>query len=126
MQNYHAQRVWDRRAEAYSAIFGALDGMHLWFVKNVVDIERNDQPSPQEETSRRTTFQTQRTALSQLLARETWVIPERTQNIIAKLFKALDPDETVLWSDLILNGDTAFREAITTLKQAARDDLGVQ
>lgn len=70
----HDDRVWDRKAGAYAAIFEALYDMDLFFGKQLQDYYRNRDIPEDESNERYRHYQAARQRLGQVIAREVWIL----------------------------------------------------
>jgi glycine/D-amino acid oxidase-like deaminating enzyme len=125
--HYFSQRVWDRRAEAYTAIFTALDIMAEWYRSHLKDLMTNRETSDEEDNRRIASYQAANEELRQRLARETWLIPDHARERIARLHADLDSHHgpEAGWADIVLNGRDTIEGAIDDLRRLARADLRV-
>ena len=116
----HDDRVWDRKAGAYSAIFEALFDMELFFDKHLNDYMNGLDVSPDENTERHRAYASARHRLGQVMAREVWLLSDAVKAEKDELSSKLER-RYENWFEDIDSGCAAViaaRKAITRLASA--------
>src|SRR4051794_13456825 len=92
MRRFYREKVWERKAEAYTVIFGALYSMERWYDKNFdAAVEHRELPE-EAKNELLVSYKSAEMDLSRRIASETWLIPEKCREILAKLTAVLDDD----------------------------------
>jgi len=76
VKSFYKEKVWERKAEAYTVIFGAISEMNNWFSVHQDAYESDTEMSKEEKEELWTSFKGARTELRKRLGREIWLIPE--------------------------------------------------
>ena len=123
LNSFYKQKVWERKAEAYTAIFSAISEMNNWFDVHQNVYETDAELSKDEKEELFTSFKAARTDLRKRLGREVWLIPEECRARIDKMLMVVDDREPADWFQMLdtNNGETA--ECIVDLRNMVRLDL---
>lgn len=119
----HDDRIWLRKAAAYSAILDALyqmdEVLSVWWNEY---IEGKDDPSPEVAEERRQTFVAARRQLYSTVQREVWSLPVEVWGILERLREALDAGYESYFHALDSRSAAAER-ALRTISETARRDM---
>jgi hypothetical protein len=126
LNSFYKQKVWERKAEAYTAIFSAISEMNHWFDVHQNVYETNDEISEEEKEELWTSFKSARTDLRKRLGKEVWLIPEPCRARIDKMLMVIDDREPPDWFQMLdtNNGETA--DCILDLRELVRLDLELE
>lgn len=118
----HDDRVWDRKAGAYSAIFEALFDMEMFFDKHLEDHMRGRDVSADESKERYQAYAAARHRLGQVLAREVWLLSDAVKVEKDKLSTELEKRYEGWFEDMD-SGCAAVIAARKAIAKLASDDL---
>ena len=125
LSRFYHERTWERRADAYTAVFEALHEMEKWFDKHIEGEQRAGE-LPIDEVARLTEdYKTAGADLKRRVAKETWLISDEFQSRLLALEDALSQPATY-WPDYLENNYGAFQSAFRDLRQIARSDLCIE
>lgn len=82
-------RVWERKADAYSAILEALHEMHNWYSVEMDDEYARREVDQATSDKRIAALDAARGLLRRSLAQQTWLLPEGIESRIAAMNKAV-------------------------------------
>ncbi|MDQ0465226.1 hypothetical protein QO010_003013 [Caulobacter ginsengisoli] len=118
----HDERVWIRKAAAYSAIFEALGEMaevhDFWL--NTIYLHR--ETTPEVDAERAATYRLAKAKLMRAVNAETWLLPQPVSEEIAALRKVLETSYDS-WFDDIDSGAAALAKTAARLSAFARSDM---
>ena len=126
LRHFYKQRVWDRRADAYSEIFEALWEMSGWYEVAIKDIEFSRDLSDTEENSRNEAYRAARKRLERRLSRECWLVSDQVETRIRDALKFIDGDFDRQWQVMVFEGSDALWGLVRDLQGLAREDLNVR
>jgi hypothetical protein len=118
----HDDRVWDRKAGAYSAIFEALFDMEMFFDKHLEDHMNGRDISSDESQALYQAYSAARKRVGQILAREAWLLSDAVRAEKDKLNTEL-AKRGKDWFDDMDSGCAAVIAARKAIAQLASDDL---
>jgi hypothetical protein len=123
VKSFYKEKVWERKAEAYTEIFGAISEMNHWFDLHQNALESAFEISAEDKAELLASFKKARTDLRRRLGREVWLIPEQCRIRIDQMLLVLDDREFGEWHQMLdtNNGETA--KAILDLREMVRLDL---
>lgn len=125
LRRFYKERIWERKAAAYSAIFEALHIIEQWYDKHY-DAYFEQRELPDEVTKKlRTNADAAEEDLERRLAAETWLIPTHCRERLTKLtndLKKRDGD----WFAYLDTGVGAILKATNELREMVRADLGIK
>lgn len=122
MDRFYREKTWERKAEAYTAIFESLDDMRQWYsvhydamlVASTVPEHRNSEMEA--------SYKAAITVLRKRVAGETWLLEPDVEAIIQKCQKELEW-EADSWQDHLDHGLFTVENTIAELKPFARSEL---
>jgi len=118
----HLQKIWDRKAESYTAILEALHEMDEWFSQALDDEYLRRDVDETITASRAADYQAAHRRLKRSVAREVWLLPVAVQDRTVAMNKALSArDES--WFEHIDAGCSEVRKTINDIAEYARGDL---
>ena len=128
LQHYFKQRVWDRRAEAYTAVFDALERMADVCRTNANELMRGVDPSKEVEEARLQSYRSAQDQLKTVLGRETWIISDKVRERLVKYQRRgrVSSAEGYSWTDYVLGEQDAIETVIDDLRMLARQDMHVR
>jgi hypothetical protein len=119
----HDDRVWTRKAAAYSTIIAALgdleDAFDWWFDVNY-DLRR---PSQSQEAAQRKIYQEAKRQLLRAMNGEAWLLPVEVVTLVRELRTALNKRYKT-WSEELDECSAATVRTMTGLEAIARNDMG--
>ena len=124
LNTFYHQKIWERRADAYSAIFEALFDMTLWYDTNLT-AEMHSRDIPDDEQTR--ILEEHRIAertLKRRLARETWLISDQNRSVLDELNKTMRRSGFDTYFDYLENGSYGIDQTIIKLRQLVRKEIG--
>jgi hypothetical protein len=125
LRRFYKERMWERKAAAYSAIFEALHVIERWYDKHH-DAYFEQRDLPEETTNKlRADANAAEDQLERRLASETWLLPDSCRKCLADMtseLKKRDQD----WFTYIDTGVGTIRKATSELRQLVRSDLGIK
>ena len=125
LRGAYSQRIWDRRAEAYTTIFEALTAELDWYKENQLELRARVQLAAEQIEKRERRVLLARGILKKTLARQTWLIPDATRELLNDLEARLSGHPSLEWSEHIAVGLEEIPKAIDSLRRAAMRDLAV-
>lgn len=118
----HLGRVWDRKAEAYSAILEALHDTEEWYSQNLDDEFEDREVDEAIKKARNADYSAARKLLRRSIAREVWLLPPDVQERIRDMNKVLAA-RYESWFEDIDAGFAEVRKAAADVAGLARADL---
>jgi hypothetical protein len=124
---FSRERVWERKASAYTAIFEAMHYIGTWYEKHLeaamvsrtFDVETTDRLHADMSKAKKD--------LALQLARETWLIPTDCRHRLDKMVADLNqpiPNET--WLGYLEDGCSIIAMATDDLRKLVERDLGLR
>lgn len=125
IKRFYKEKVWERKVEAYTAIFDALHEMNKWFEVHL-EAWLNDRDVTDEERAKlQASYEGAKARLNRKLDSEVWLIPEtcvaRLNTMNENLSKHFDT-----WDEMLDNNSYETRRAIKELRVLVRVDLGLE
>lgn len=118
----HDGRIWDRKAEAYSAILEALHEMEEWFNRALDDMYRCRDVDEATQATRNQGYRDATILLRRNLARQVWLLPVTVQARVAAMNKVLSA-RYESWFEDIDAGSFEVRRTIADIVEFARRDM---
>src|SRR5688572_23498362 len=116
LRRFYDEKLWERKTEAYTAIFAALHDMRRRFdVHYDAEIEERSLDT-QTKNKLWSDYKTAREILSKRLAAEVWLIPDDCADRIGKMIRVLE-DDNPNWFEVL---DTGFAEIEDTIKDLTK------
>lgn len=125
LRRFFREKEWERKTQAYTAIFETLHDMRAWFDEHW-DAEAAGREIPkekQEELGKR--YRGAKAVLQRRLAAETWLLPEEYITRIRTMMRALSKNHGSFVEDLD-QGSAAMSSAISDLRRMVRRDLKLE
>jgi hypothetical protein len=123
LSRFRNERTWERRADAYSEIFGALHRAGEWFSQHQDALERGEK-IPEERSQRMNKqYAEARVKMRRRIAAETWVLRADLEQRIDLLEDTLNSRLFTSFDEMLDKGSAAVEAAINDLRQIARKDL---
>jgi hypothetical protein len=124
LSRFYRERTWERRADAYTAIFEALHDMEKWFDKHL-ESEQQARELSKDEVERLTEdYKKAGADLKRRVAKETWLISDNFRSRLVTLEEALSQRITY-WPDFLETSYGALHSAFDDLRQIARSELSI-
>jgi hypothetical protein len=124
LSRFYHERVWERRADAYTAIFEALHDMEKWFDQHIESEQRGRELTQDDKARLTEEYQTAGANLKRRIAKETWLISDDFRSRLLALEEALSQRVTH-WPEFLENSSGALNSAFDDLRRIARSDLSV-
>jgi hypothetical protein len=122
LSRFYQEKIWERKAAAYTAIFEALHFIDNWYSKHF-DAYVTQQDMTVEETAKlRTAANDAEAELERRLASETWLIPDNCRLRLAKLTVDLKKREED-WFQYLDAGSATLKTATDELREMVHADL---
>jgi hypothetical protein len=126
LRHYFTQRVWDRRADAYTAIFEALEAMADVCRADVAELVRGADATDDVQQERLNSYRAAFGELKAVLGRETWIISDRVRERLEEYRRRGRNNEPHQgWADYALGELEAIEALIDDLRDLAREDMHV-
>jgi hypothetical protein len=123
LHRFYHERIWERRAAAYTAIFDALHDQQNWY-DAAHAMMRGRTISAEEKAKVSAEAGAAESALKRRIDSEIWLVSDQFLGRVAKLFLDLEEREEDVRSHLKAC-DSAFRAAIGDLRKIVRQELRV-
>ncbi|MHC2672601.1 hypothetical protein ACVI1J_004764 [Bradyrhizobium diazoefficiens] len=122
LNRFYREKVWERKAAAYTAIFEALHFIDNWYGKHF-DAYITQRDMTDDETAKlRTASVDAEAELERRLASETWLIPDKCRLRLAKLTTDLKKREED-WFTYLDAGQATLKTATDELREMVHADL---
>ncbi|QAY96079.1 hypothetical protein CWB41_10340 [Methylovirgula ligni] len=122
---FRSQRVWERKAEAYTAIFDALYDMARWYDEHF-DAEISGRELSEDKKSELSkAYMAAKEKLKRRIASETWLLPEVASQRLEDLFKRLSIERND-WFKMLDEDSYSISMATLDLRLMVREDLGLE
>lgn len=125
LRRFYAEKVWERKTVAYTAIFEALYDMSRWDDAHITAQMRGHEIDDAEQTKLIADYQTAKGTLKRRLAAEVWLIPDDCGARLNVMFRELArrvPD----WYETLEKDSAAISSAMTDLTDLVRADLNLR
>jgi hypothetical protein len=125
LRRFYAEKVWERKTVAYTAIFQALYDMSLWDDAHITAQQRGREVEDAEQDKLIADYQDAKSRLKRSLAAEVWLIPDDCKARIDVMFRELNRrvDD---WYESLEKDSAAISTAIRDLTLLVRADLNLQ
>ena len=120
LARFYRERMWDKKAEAYTSIFEAIFETHQWYRfhnKRRVGFAEAEAKKVLEQHQRA------REEFGRRVARQAWIISDNNRAIINDLDREVSCPEYDTFDDLVVGGDKVFEKATEKLRANARLEL---
>lgn len=118
----HLQKIWDRKAESYTAILEALHEMDEWFSQALDDEYLRRDVDETISAARATDYRAAYKRLKRSVAREVWLLPDAVQDRTVAMNKVLSA-RYESWFEDIDAGCSEVRKTVRDIAEYARGDL---
>ena len=122
LRRFYREKVWERKAAAYTAIFEALHGMEQWYSKHLDAYFDQREVAPEDNEKLTASFKIAETNLRLRLAGETWLIPEGSRDLLDNLTTRIHARGED-WFDHIDSGYSLIRDTTDQLRQRVHADM---
>lgn len=126
LRRFYQERVWERKTVAYTAIFGALHDMRLWFDEHMRAHERGHELPGAEKNRLSAEYQKAKANLRRRLDTEGWLLPLEYRDRLDKLTYDLEMEHVHNWFELLDNGQFLISTAIDQFRSDVRQDLQLE
>ncbi len=120
------EKVWDRKAAAYTAIFEALFNMGSWFDRHMDALERDHEIPSEMQTTMSQEYQVAKTSLQRRLVGESWLLPEQSRFLLDNLVSDLTMSDLTDWFQVLDHGQLLIAECSGELRTLVRRDLSLE
>ena len=121
-QQAHIGRIWERKAEAFSAILEALHEMLEWYWAYLDDEFSRRDPNDATRNARNADYSAARKLLRRSIAREIWLLPADVQARVASMNRVLTARYESFFED-IDTGWVEVKQAIADISEMAQTNL---
>ncbi len=118
----HLEKVWERKSQAYSAIFDALFDIQNWFGLHLDDHMRHRDIDSATRKQRDKVYQKAKDHLNRTIAKEEWLLSETVKQLFKDMRRELGEYHQD-WSEHLESGYGAVERARAKLVEIARQDL---
>jgi hypothetical protein len=123
---FSREKVWERKAAAYTAIFEAMHTIRKWYEKHLeaamlsreLDVPTVDRLHAEMKEARE--------QLALRLASETWLIPAHCRDRLNKMVNDLSSSHPESWEEYLDEGCSIIATATDDLRTAVESDLGLR
>jgi hypothetical protein len=122
LRRFYAEKVWERKTVAYTAIFEALYDMSRWDDAHITAQMRGREIDDAEQTKLIADYQTAKARLERCLAGQIWLIPDNCRARIGVMFRELNRRVNE-WYETLEKDSAAISSAIDDLTVLVRNDL---
>jgi hypothetical protein len=119
----HREKLWERRAQAFSIIFEALYDFSSWYDDHMEDEFRHREVDDETQKRRDETYRAAKDRLYRTLAREDWLLSDKVKERLTALTKALDAHHDA-WFEMLDDGYRAVSQTKKDLVKIAKSELG--
>ncbi|HLH11065.1 MAG TPA: hypothetical protein VKV77_04180 [Methylovirgula sp.] len=125
LRNFRSQKVWERKAEAYTSIFDALYDMARWYDEHY-DAEISGRKMTEDKVSELSkAYTAAKEKLKRRVASETWLLAEAASKRLEELFKCLSIERND-WFRMLDEDSYSISEATRDLRVMVRKDLRLE
>lgn len=121
-KNSLKNRVWERKAEAYSSIFEALYEMEFWFSTNLRNDMLRIDVTDEVREKRNEDYRNAAKQLRSGISREVWLLNEKVKKRTDQLDEALNVHHDT-WSEHLDVGSYEISKTIEDLTKLAAEDM---
>jgi hypothetical protein len=122
LSRFYQEKIWERKAAAYTAIFEALHFIDNWYSKHL-DAYFSQRELTKEQTDKlRVAANDAEAELERRLASETWLIPNNCRLRLTKLTTDLKPRD-LDWFQYLESGQVTLQVATDELRDMVHADL---
>ncbi|WP_159010041.1 hypothetical protein [Bradyrhizobium sp. S69] len=122
LNRFYREKIWERKAAAYTAIFEALHFIDNWYSKHYDAYLTRRELSKEETDKLRAAANDAEAELERRLASETWLIPNNCRLRLKKLTTGLKEREED-WFEYLEAGQAKLQTATDELREMVHADL---
>jgi hypothetical protein len=122
LDRFVREKAWERKAAAYTEIFGALHAMQNWYRTHIEAVETYSEIPPEQSKELEASYRQAEASLNSRLAAETWLLPAECATRLAGMqaeMRARHRD----WYEHLDAGWAAIDSAITDLRDMTQKDM---
>jgi hypothetical protein len=124
LDRFYHERIWERRAAAYTAVFDALHDQAKWYSAHLQASMHGREISDDEASKLSAESMAAKSALKRRIFSETWLVSDEFLRRIAKMVDDLGERQGD-WPSHLEAGENAVESAIEDLRNIARRELRV-
>jgi hypothetical protein len=124
LDRFYHERIWERRAAAYTAVFDALHDQVKWYSTHLHASKGGREISDDEASKLSAESMAAQSALKRRIDSETWLVSDEFLLRIAKMVEDLGKRQKD-WPTHLEVGESALESAIEDLRDIARRELRV-
>ena len=121
---FYKERVWERKAAAYTVIFECLHDMLMWHQEHLDATMRYSEIPKSKEEKLEKDYQTAKETMRRRIAAESWLLDGRVETRIVDMMRELKEDRDS-WFDILDEGLLAMKNAQADMRTIAREDLAI-
>jgi hypothetical protein len=125
LRRFSKEKIWERKAAAYTIIFEALHDINLLFEKEQTAAMDETNPSQDEDVPRLVKHNEAQALLVKKMQSESWLLPNDCRERLDLLTSEL-AERHEWWRDFIKYGHEAIQRAIIDLRFMVQKDLGLK
>lgn len=125
LSRYYKEKIWERKAAAFTAIFEALHYIGRWYEKNYDAVQVQREMSDDESSNLKSEANKAEAELERRLASETWLIPKSCRSRLETLTNELKNGKHDSWQQFLDAGCFSISSAIKDLRDLVQKDLGI-
>jgi hypothetical protein len=122
LNSFYKERVWERKAAAYTAIFETLHDMQLWYETQIQNEKFGRELSTEQHEALSQSNRVARGSLRKRLDAEMWLIPQSVRGRLLALLLELE-ERKDHWFDYLSKGHEAIESAKSDITTLVRADL---
>jgi hypothetical protein len=124
LHRFYRERVWERKAAAYTAIFEALHDMRQWFDEHMTAGMRGYDIPEAEQSRLGESYREAKARLELRLDAERWLLPQACFDRLKDMTRDLEKHRES-WFENLDEGLYATRTAMEDMRPIAQRDLGL-
>lgn len=122
LSRFYRERIWERRATAYTAIFEALHDIEEWLKQMILLVSKDEETREFNYA----TFSDAQASLARRAAAETWLLSDDFRSAVERYTDKRFGDGAEAAKDLLIQMAVNVRSAVAELRAIARSDLLVK
>lgn len=125
---FSQEKIWERKAAAYTAIFEALHYIGRWYEKHYEALIEAKDIDDEKKKELSAAANKNEDELERRLATETWFIPTNCRNRLDKMIRELKDSKYrhPTWQEFVEDGCHIIATATDDLRDLVQHDLGVR
>jgi hypothetical protein len=127
LRNFYQERIWERKAAAYTTIFGALHSIERWHQNHFDALVEGKEISEEKNKSLQVEANKAEQELEKCLAGQAWILPPWFYNRSLRLTEDLRKIAATerMWGALLQRSLELIHRTTRYLSEKVREDLGV-